>query len=144
MPYTVEWMVENRVILAVCSGVFTTQDAINNTRESAALADQAAASGYSIVHAIANMLAVTKHFSLAEQFSIRNQMRTPANRGWVIIVSNPNSFVRFIGTVAIQLLNLRFRMVGSMEEALSTLQKLDPTLPDLSALAQKDREAKTG
>jgi hypothetical protein len=145
MPYTVGWLLENKIILIVGSGIFTIQDAIGNTNAAAELAEQAAASGPVIVHAISNMLDVIKQPSIAEQFSIRNQLKIAPNRGWIIIVSKPNSLVRLITNMTIQLFNLRFRMVASMEEAVSTLQKLDPTLPDLSALP-KDQSiaAKTG
>jgi hypothetical protein len=141
MPYKVGWLLENKIILVVGSGVFTIEDSLGNMREAAALAEQAAPI---LLHGIINMLDVTKQPSLAEQFSTRHQVIVPPNHGWTIIVSKPNSLIRFITSVTIQLFNLRFRMVGSMEEALDLLQKLDPSLPDLSHLAKECVEAKTG
>ncbi len=47
--------------------------------------------------------------------------------GWVIIVGE-NPFARFVGSMLMQAGRVKYRMVGSMDEAVAILQRMDTSL----------------
>ena len=55
------------------------------------------------------------------------------NLYWMILITNNGALIKFIGSIVIQLVlkNGRFRLLGSLEEALAFLEQADSTL-DLS------------
>jgi proteasome lid subunit RPN8/RPN11 len=54
--------------------------------------------------------------------------------GWLIIVGLDNKLMKFFVSATGQVLNIRLRFMDTVEEALTFLQDIDSTLPDLKAL----------
>lgn len=64
-------------------------------------------------------------------------MRHPA-LGWTIMITE-NQIQRMFASVLAQIFRVRFKMVGSMEEALAFLYRQDPTLEEyLAKLSQSE------
>lgn len=54
--------------------------------------------------------------------------------GWLIIIGLDNKLMKFFVSVAGQVLNIRLRFMNSLDEALTFLQDIDGTLPNLKSI----------
>lgn len=61
--------------------------------------------------------------------------------GWFVMLHDKHPLVDFFAAVLSQLLNIRYRSIPTMEEALAFLQQQDATLPDLGSIQLPERYA---
>lgn len=126
MPFNTFWIYEPRV---TC-GHFYGQISIEEIYEANAVAIERIRMGTPPVHVIVNTLEIEKiPTSLRAVQELIAYTREP-NLGWIIYVSN-NRLISFFNSVVSQLSTAKFLTVDTVEEALSTLQKLDSSLPEL-------------
>ncbi|MEZ4670937.1 MAG: hypothetical protein R3E39_23790 [Anaerolineae bacterium] len=128
MPYSVEWLVEQRILVSRYYGEITLEDARGQITQANALLR----TGIPLVHSIVDMTGVTnnpsiqmvKELRLIDMSGIRDKM------GWTIILTN-NTLLKFASSLFVPILQLRQRFFADMDEALAFLQDEDPTLPPL-------------
>jgi hypothetical protein len=52
--------------------------------------------------------------------------------GWLLLVGFDNPVVKFFSTVLVQMFKLRFKQVGTVEEAVTTIERVDLSLKKIS------------
>ena len=62
--------------------------------------------------------------------------------GWLIFIGINNKIMKFFVSVAAQSFNIRLRFMDTIEEALTFLQDVDSTLPDLKGIDLVAAEAR--
>lgn len=139
MGYQLLWLIQDRVIYIRQFGVINRDELIRYLDESMVMRDEANArlgEGGPLVHTITDARAVEKNeLQLSDLQTMLHSLR--AQRvGWSIYV-NESKIVRFLASVAHQMVGVRHSMCSSMEDALAFLNKVDETLPPLT-MAQVD------
>jgi hypothetical protein len=51
--------------------------------------------------------------------------------GWVVVVGSSNPMVRFLFSTLAQIAGIKFGMVNTLDEALTLLAKMDPSVSEL-------------
>jgi hypothetical protein len=126
MPYQMEWLHEGRIIFARVWGSLTVEDARTASIEYYQYIEK----GIPPIHSIFDVREVTKFPNLLQLRSAMTSSLSP-REGWMMIAGG-NPALRFIASVLMQLLNYRFRMVETKEEAVAFLTKHDPSLKGVS------------
>jgi hypothetical protein len=122
MPVENSWLVENRVMLTRLSGHVTIDDLVQNAREGTLMIESGIKPVYSLVDA-----------SRIEQFPLRlNQMHAVSEQGssdkldWIIIYGIPNRFISFLATTFVQVIQKRYKVVGTLDEAMAFVNSREP------------------
>lgn len=128
MPYRVEWLLENRVVLSVYTGLMSLEDARGQVREANALLRQ----GIPLTHSVIDMTEVTRlpPLQATSEFMSTDLTDVRDKLGWTLIITN-NKFLKFASSLFVPMFKVRQRFFGSMDEALKFLQEDDSTLPPL-------------
>jgi hypothetical protein len=125
----VTWLVEGHLLLLNSWGhVNVNELAAMDTRINEMLTN----STVPLVHGIHD------HSKALQIPSAKDLMKVKAGHnprvGWLIIIGLDNKLMKFFVSVAGQVLNIRLRFMNTLDEALSFLQEVDSTLPDLKSL----------
>lgn len=131
MPYTVDWMVEGRVVLDRLSGEVTMDDIAQTSERITDLMRQGKPP---MVHLIVELTAVEKlpmgiHIGKINQYMMHTK---EPNLGWSLVVTK-SIFLRFLASVATQVARGRYRAFDTFEEAVAFLADVDATLPEFQA-----------
>ncbi len=128
MPYKVEWLVENRVLISRYTGILTMEDARGQVKEGNAMLRN----GIPLTHSIVDMTGVDKlpPLQAASEFMSTDLSDVRDKLGWTIIITN-NKFLKFASSLFVPMFKVRQRFFGSLDEALAFLQEEDSTLPPL-------------
>ncbi len=127
MPFTIEWLVDKRVIYATMSGEVDYDLTDNLTGAVAQFLDEGQPP---LVHLIIDVLNVDNlsiNILSAKKFTDR-YMNHPL-LGWGIMIT-ANPMLKFIGAVATGATKTRYRTFGSKEEAFTFLAEIDSTVRD--------------
>ena len=132
MPYTLQWLVDKRIIYSKFLRDITISELEKFIEEQHAMIAQ----GTPPVHHIGDNLAPNKiKFQLSGLQTFSKSLKQPEEVGWHIEVAQPG-IKRMASALALQFARARFRQFSTLEEAVTFLQERDMTLPpiDLSVL----------
>jgi hypothetical protein len=117
----VRWIVQGRVMLVQFSGVLTLEDVQAMNTQAAVLMEEALPPH---VDVIANGTYVTQFDRhLINVRNLRGSLGKHPLVNWHIIVDpDPNPAMQFLGSIVFKLLGARYRVMKTIEEALSFLQ----------------------
>ncbi len=126
MPYTVQWLVPNKIIEAVFDGVLTTDEFYEYDRIVAKMLDLGEPNQ---VHFLTDV----RHLQQFPNLSQARQMQTlqHPNFGWAVLVGNTNPIFKAIGILLGTLFGNRIQWFSTREDALAFFQRLDNTLSEL-------------
>ncbi|NDJ62856.1 MAG: STAS/SEC14 domain-containing protein [Chloroflexi bacterium] len=127
MPYTADWYLPSRVMLQRYSGTL----APDEITELGQLAAHYIGAGTAPVHILIDITDLERYPTNIKQ--IVNAVRHDSDTekiGWVIYINSPNAVVKFMASVATQVLfqNVRLRLFETLDEALAFLLDRDVTL----------------
>jgi hypothetical protein len=125
MPYSIRWYIEGEVIYIQNRLETSTQELHDLLMDINAYIAQ---SERPLVHVINDLSQVTKPFSLVEIAQALKGIRPDPRMGWVIMVGEKDKLVKFISSIARQLLHVRQRSYETLEEALDFLRDIDSGL----------------
>ncbi|MEO8612346.1 MAG: hypothetical protein ABI690_30905 [Chloroflexota bacterium] len=129
MPTVTTWYQENHVIISRVEGEATLQDITAVDAEVVARIRQGS-KVTPLVHFILDMRAMTKiPVNLVEIRRALTHLKEPA-LGWTV-VAGMSPVIRFVAGMITQMAGVRFRMVPTLEEAVSFLISQDESLADL-------------
>lgn len=130
MPSKTRWLLENHVLFSLHSGVMSDEDIQKMDAETIAFLETSPAQQ---VHHIIDARAITKAASIRQTMQVKAPYHP--RTGWVITIgATQNPLVRFLTALVTSATKLRYRETATLEAALTLLQQLDATLPDLTAL----------
>lgn len=125
MSYQVKWLLENRIVYVLNTGVGTAEDVVNSMREAIVLLESAKPP----VHLIIDGQTERNDISLGDLLTImRGTPRSP-NIGWVVYVSE-SKMNRFFGSMASQIAKADSKSFATLPEAIDFLKRVDQSLPD--------------
>jgi hypothetical protein len=131
MPYSIEWLLENYILYIQFEGD-TADDISAYDKEMLILLETLPHP----VHAVVDVRYVTKFASLRNQSRI--QSRHHPNSGSVVMVGiNMHPVIRMFVTIVLSLSNTPLREASDLTQALSILQMMDESLPNLSHLVRQ-------
>ena len=127
MGAELSWYLEGRIIRLSFIGNVTEEDlAVVNQNVSTYLDD----AGTAVIHLVVDDTRMDKTppiFSVPKNISFTKNPRL----GWIIVFGmRDDALIRMFSAISAQVLKTRYRFVNSMNEALKTLNRVDPTLPD--------------
>lgn len=129
MEYKLEWSVPRRVILIKVSGDVSLDELRQFNTELIAFLNEGTAPthlisiGNDIRRVPTNLMHIRESISYIQHPHI----------GWTIIVQEkPNPLTSFFVSVAMQATGMKLRQVKTLNDALTTLQRIDQTLRDVS------------
>jgi len=124
MTYKTVWLVKDRVLLSTFSGVITQlelESFISEVRGEIA-------KGRPLVHHISNSLALEKlELSLKTFRSLLGAYKMVGELGWQVDV-NRNTVNKMLSSLGAQFVRIRTRTYPTLDEAVSFLKGVDPTL----------------
>lgn len=123
MPYEIQWALEGRIIYMRDYGVCTLPEMEVAVEQLNQLLDE----GTSPVHIIHDNRDVEK-YPVSIQ-AIKPIVKKHPNTGWLILIEQ-SKVAKFITYVLATLVRQKSKEANSVEEALTILQKQDPTLPE--------------
>ena len=129
MAYEVRWMLENRIVYVLNTGVGTAEDVINSMREAMILME----STQPPVHIIIDGQTERNDISLSDLLTIMRSSKRSPNIGWAVYVSE-SKMNRFFGSMASQIGGAQTKSFATLPEAIAFLQRADVTLPEQIAL----------
>jgi hypothetical protein len=117
----VRWIVQGRVLLVQFSGVLTLEDVQAMNQQAIVLMEEALPPH---VDVIANGTFVTQFDrNLVNVRNLRGSLGKHPMVNWHIIVDpDPNPAMQFLGSIVFKLLGARYRVMKTIEDALSFLQ----------------------
>jgi hypothetical protein len=138
MPYSIEWLVPNRVMYIRHFGVLTREELSRYLEESFALRDQGnEANGISgpLVHTITDARGLEKNEMKLKD--VDKMLRTMRKQrvGWSIYV-NSSPVERFLVSIAHQLMGVRYACFATLEEGLNFLAVQEDSLSNIADLAR--------
>lgn len=126
MPYTIDWIVERRIILTTFYGSITADE----LKEFIAEVRAKAADGIPLVHHISNSLSLRGvEFSLGTARNLVGALDMLKELTWQIDI-NTNPINRMFANIIAQFAGMRTRTFKTPEEAVDFLRTNDPTLQD--------------
>jgi hypothetical protein len=133
MPQRMEWLIQDRIMLASVEGEVTADDFRATNTIGFELSETVA---HDLpVHTIMDGRAMTKVPNMAEMLTIK--FKHPRNTGWVVLILSTNRLFKFMGSTFSQMIGIHFRIVETWQDAVDILASVDPTLPDLAYLPEK-------
>ncbi|MEO8608349.1 MAG: hypothetical protein ABI690_10725 [Chloroflexota bacterium] len=130
MAYEVRWLLENRIVYVLNTGIGTADDVINSMRESTALMENSTAP----VHIIIDGQTERNDISLGDLLTVMRTAPRSKNIGWAVYVSE-SKMNRFFGSIASQIAGAQTKAFETLPEAIAFLQRADITLPESIPLA---------
>ncbi len=125
MPYTIWWEVEGHILYASYSGDVTVDELTAAMKD---LDVEMTSHGGPFVNMITDMRNVQRQPSLTEVLGVIRQFETSEQLGWSLNVGDSNPLLRFMTTIAGQLMHQRMRSFDTPEEALAFLKENDPSI----------------
>ena len=124
MAYTVNWLVDKRVLMLKYHGVVTGENLANLNQELAQFLQE----GEQPVHIISDDTSVEKNEAHLNDF--RKNFAAMTKPGWGhIIIINASTFTKFIGGVMGSALRINLKILSDMDAAEDYLREKDATLP---------------
>lgn len=115
------WLIENRVLQVQISGSYDLSVAAQTISQIKSVLDSAT----DPIHVVCDMTHVTSiPRNTIQKLGV---IRYHENLDWLIFVTT-NHPLAFAGQIGSRLLGVKYRAVNSIEDALATLQAIDPTL----------------
>ena len=132
LDYKLEWLVENRVIHLQLAGEYSLETVQHVVPRVKGMVD----SGTAPVHVIWDMRGITKiPKNIREPVNELSVLRYHPNGGWITMITN-NVMLRFAGQIATVFLGANYRAVGSFDEAVETICRVDQSVAnDLKKLS---------
>ncbi|PJF21133.1 MAG: hypothetical protein CUN56_12645 [Phototrophicales bacterium] len=125
MPYDLSWYIEKRVMMIYLTGHITTEELYEMTDETRVLLEQ----GEGKVHALVDYSqAESIPRSLSTLVNEIKREKDPKQGITILIMPKTNKMMQFVANIMMQVIGLEFRQVQTMDEALNTLRRVDPTL----------------
>jgi len=131
VAYQVKWLVENRIVHVLNTGVANADDIVNSMREAIALLD----SGEPPVHMLVESQTEGSDISLSDLLTIIRNNPKSSNIGWAVFVSE-NKMNRFFGSMGTQISGIQTKTFPTMVEAIAFLKRADITLPEHLSLPE--------
>lgn len=129
MPYKLDWIVPERVLLGRLWGDLQPEE----IRRLAPGIHEEAARGQAPVYVIVDTIRVSHTpISMRELNSFLN--RDDDKKTGLFILISENRIARFMGAVIMQLIGLNMRIFNDRPSAFRFLNEIDSTLPDLAAI----------
>jgi hypothetical protein len=125
MSYAVKWLLENRIVYILNTGVGTADDVVDSMREAIAMM----ASIDAPVHIIIDGQTEKNDIGLGDLLTIMRSTPRSPNIGWAVYVSE-NKMNRFFGSMASQIAGAQTKAFTTLPEAIAFLQHIDQGLPD--------------
>jgi hypothetical protein len=125
MTYQITWLLENRILYVLNTGIGTAEDVVNSTREVKTLLEQSRP----FVHMIVDGQQEANDIKLGDLLTILRTSPASPNLGWFIYVSE-SKMNRFFGSMASQMTGAQTKAFATLAEALAFLQHVDQSLPD--------------
>jgi hypothetical protein len=133
----VTWLVEDRLLLLNSWGKVNVDELMAMDNKIGAMIENSPAP---LVHGIHD------HSKAAQIPSPKDLMKVKSAEhprvGWLIFIGMDNKLIKFFLSVAGQAFSLRLRFMDTLEDALTFLQDVDSTLPDLKAIDLTAAEAR--
>jgi hypothetical protein len=128
MAYEVSWYIEGRVIFSRFSGDVTIDDLDQVNKLVIEFLDSSASNA---VHHLSDATGIDSHPNNA--FALQNSQSylKHSRLGWVVVYGVKNKTLNFLSALVTQVLKVRVRMLASHDEAVTFLQQVDKTLPEL-------------
>ena len=124
LDYKLEWLVENRVIHLQLAGEYSLETVQHVVPRVKGMVD----SGTAPVHVIWDMRGITKMpKNIREPVNELSVLRYHPNGGWITMITN-NVMLRFAGQIATVFLGANYRAVGSFDEAVETISRVDQSV----------------
>jgi hypothetical protein len=133
MPQSVEWLVEDRVLLNRMWGDLTTDEINANSDNGIAMCESV--SHDLQVHTILDGRFIDNIPSMKDMLGLK--YRRARNTGWILMILSTNRVYKFLGSSFLQMMGVHFRIVETWADAVEILANADSTLPDLSYLPEK-------
>jgi len=131
MPSTIEWQVENRVILLTYTGKVSVEDVLYTTNTGIDWLEQTAEKVH-VVNDLTQMEGLTSDFqNVGKILSVTRDFMGMDNLGLMVAYGTDNRLVKFLSTVVGQMGGITFRMFGTRAEALTYLSHNDTSLHTL-------------
>lgn len=125
LTYTISWLATNQVILIALKDNVDVDAVSALTDELHTMLD---ASNRTSIYIIVDDRQTTGLPTLGEVNRLRSSLRHP-KISWIISVGNNiNPVVKFISAVAVRVANLPFKQVDNFEEAITSLNEIDPSI----------------
>ena len=129
MAYHVKWLLENRIVYVLNTGVGTAYDVVNSMSEAIAMMENVPPP----VHIIIDGQTETNDISLSDLLTIMRKTPSSPNIGWAVYVSE-SKMNRFFGSMASQIAKAQTKAFSTLPEAITFLQRADITLPEIIPL----------
>jgi hypothetical protein len=138
MPYSVSWVVPQRVLLQQFYGHVTLDDVHDLSAESRRYQN----AGIPLIHSLVDLSSVEKYpTSLVAIRSAMTRQHDPDRIGWILLVGATNPILRFFASVITQVAGdkIRFRLMDTREQALAFLREHDSTLQHIREADQEEK-----
>jgi hypothetical protein len=126
LNYKLDWLVEGRVLFLQIAGEYNLETVRQMVPAVKAMVD----AGTAPVQVIWDMSGITTMpKNLREPVNELNALRDNPNGGWIVMISN-SVMMRFAGQIATVFLGAKYRAVGSYDEAVETICRIDPSVAE--------------
>lgn len=121
MPYSVDWFRPNHVIQLELIGNVSLEEAKHINTELLALLGQAETT----VHMVADATTLENFPKNILQIKNTQAYLQHPKLGWIFFISQPNPLIRFFATTIAQVIGTRLRIVETIDEAVTIIDKID-------------------
>lgn len=121
MPYQINWLVENRVMLNRLSEKVTAEEIVQSSRQATPLID----TGLPPVYFIVDVSQMKEFPTKLADFRSVYQEPISENLGLVIFYGIHNRSLNFLATLVTQLVRIKFQVVNNQAEALALVEKTE-------------------
>jgi len=125
MAVKTRWYIQDAVIYVKFWGETTVDDMRQFIQDAYELSDQ---SDRSLVHVIADSSRVTKGVNIKDVMKTLSNVKPHPKAGWNITIGEKDKLIRFTTDVARQLLRVRTRSFNTIDEAVTFLKDIDPSI----------------
>ncbi len=126
MPYQVDWLIENEVLLNIFWGEMTVEDLRGTFIDTEAYISQ---SSYEGIHAISDIRMVTHPLKMQETMRVVREFKDSTKTGgWTITVGKLNIISKMGIAVSRSLMKNKSTSFDTMDEALNHLKQEDSNL----------------
>ena len=123
MPVTIDWYIENHVLLVIYSGDVTIDDIRQQYEKGIALSESVNTPMVHLIVELDNLQSFPKR--IADYKSVAGEKAK--NSGWVILVGE-NKMIRFIASIVSNVMKTRYTYVSTREDALAYIQERDSSV----------------
>lgn len=125
MTSQVNWLLEDRIVYVLNTGVGTADDVVTSMHDALVLLDK----GRAPVHMIVDGQTERNDISLGDLMTILRASPASPNLGWFVYVSE-SKMNRFFGSIGSQMTGAQTKSYATLQEAIEFLQHVDQTLPE--------------